>query len=48
MTDPEVERRPGKTREEAFMAAYWLLDQAERRAWNRGEAISVEVWQADE
>jgi hypothetical protein len=43
-----VERRPATTRREAFAAARDLLDAAERRDWHRGEAISVEVRQAEE
>jgi hypothetical protein len=43
-----VERRKAGTRLQAFAAARTLLDVAERGTWNRGEAISVEVRQADE
>jgi hypothetical protein len=42
-----VERRPAKTREEAFAAARWLLDQAERRDWYRGEIVSVRIEAGD-
>jgi hypothetical protein len=41
-----VERRKAGTRSQAFAAARTLLDVAERRDWNKGEAISVEVRQA--
>jgi hypothetical protein len=43
-----VERRKAGTRSQAFAAARTLLDVAERRDWNRGEAISVEVRQAED
>jgi len=43
-----VERRKAGTRSRAFAAARVLLDVAERRDWNRGEVIAVEVRQADE
>jgi hypothetical protein len=43
-----VERRKAGTRSEAFAAARILLDVAERRDWNRGEAITVEVRQAED
>jgi hypothetical protein len=42
-----VERRKAGTRSQAFAAACTLLDVAERRDWNRGEAILVEVRQAE-
>jgi hypothetical protein len=44
----QVERRKAGTRSQAFAAARTLLDVAERRDWHRGEAITVEVRQADE
>ena len=43
-----VERRKAGTRSQAFAAARTLLDVAERRDWNKGEAISVEVRQAED
>jgi hypothetical protein len=43
-----VERRKAGTRSQAFAAARTLLDVGERRDWNRGEAITVEVRQAEE
>jgi hypothetical protein len=43
-----VERRKAGTRKQAFAAARTLLDVAERRDWNRGEAISVSVEQAEQ
>jgi hypothetical protein len=43
-----VERGKAGTRLQAFAAARTLLDVAERREWHRGEAISVEVRQAEE
>jgi hypothetical protein len=43
-----VERRKARTRSQAFAAARTLLDVAERRDWNRGEAILVEVRQAED
>jgi hypothetical protein len=43
-----VERRKAGTRSQAFAAARTLLHVAERRDWNRGEAISVEVRQAED
>ena len=43
-----VERRKAGTRTQAFAAARTLLDVAERRDWNRGEVVYVEVRQAEE
>jgi hypothetical protein len=43
-----VERRKARTRTQAFAAARVLLDVAERRTWNQGEVVSVEVRQAEE
>jgi hypothetical protein len=43
-----VERRKAGTRSQAFAAARTLLDIAERREFNRGQVVSVEVRQADE
>ena len=43
-----VERRKAGTRKQAFAAARTLLDIAERREFNRGEVVSVEVRQAEE
>ncbi len=42
-----VERRPATTRREAFAAARDLLDEAERRDWNRGEIVSVQIAQSE-
>jgi hypothetical protein len=42
-----VERRKAGTRKQAFAAARTLLDIAERREFNRGEVVSVEVRQAE-
>ena len=42
-----MERRKAGTRSQAFAAARTLLDVAERRDWNRGEAITIEVRQSD-
>jgi hypothetical protein len=36
------------TRSQAFAAARTLLDVAERRDWNRGEVVSVQVAQSDD
>jgi hypothetical protein len=43
-----IERRPATTRREAFAVARDLSDEAERREFNRGEIVRVEVAQADE
>jgi hypothetical protein len=43
-----VERRKAGTRKQAFAAAHMLLDVAERREFNRGEIVRVEVQQAEE
>ncbi len=43
-----VERRKAGTRTQAFAAARTLLDVAERRDWNRGELVRVEVGQSDD
>ncbi len=43
-----VERRKAGTRKQAFAAARTLLDVAERREFNRGEVVSVEVRQAED
>jgi hypothetical protein len=43
-----VERRKAGTRSQAFAAARTLLDVAERREFNRGEVVSVEVRQSDD
>jgi hypothetical protein len=43
-----VERRRARTRTLAFAAARVLLDVAERRDWNQGEVVSVEVRQAED
>ena len=43
-----AERRKAGTRLQAFAAARTPLNVAERRDWNRGEAIMVEVRQTDE
>jgi hypothetical protein len=42
-----VERRKAGTRSQAFAAARTLLDVAERRDWNRGEVVRVEIGQSD-
>jgi hypothetical protein len=47
MRGPIVTRK-ADTREAAFAVARRLLDDAERREFNRGEVVSVEVWQAEE
>jgi hypothetical protein len=43
-----VERRKASTRKQAFAAARTLLDVAERRDWNRGELVRVEIAQSDQ
>jgi hypothetical protein len=43
-----VERRKAGTRKQAFAAARTLLDVAERREFNRGEVVSVEVRQSED
>jgi hypothetical protein len=47
MRGPIVTRK-ADTREAAFAVARRLLDDAERREFNRGEVVSVEVRQAEE
>jgi len=43
-----VERRKASTRKQALAAARTLLDVAERRDWNRGELVRVEIAQSDQ
>jgi hypothetical protein len=47
MRGPIVTRK-ADTREAAFAVARRLLDDAERREFNRGEVVSVEVRQAED
>jgi hypothetical protein len=43
-----IERKPAQSWQDAFIRARLLLDAAEKRDWYRGEAISVEVRQAEQ
>jgi hypothetical protein len=43
-----IERKPATSWAQAFAKARLLLDAAERRTWNQGEAVSVSVAQSEE
>jgi hypothetical protein len=43
-----IERKPASSRQQAFQKARLLLDAAERRTWNLGEVVRIEIAQAAE